>query len=317
MYFEQGANNKLKDTDRVKVTKYRDETIEVKNVQHRNNSLTNIVKISKREYYNKKTGKICQYKIEDKKNISTLRNNMKKLKQILKNNFFGEKNEIFVTLTTQRVVSSINEMKKAFNSFFRKLKRKYNGLEYVYVLELQEKRNSWHIHTLIKDLKNKQLFIDIKEIEQMWNKGNCCVKRVGKQSNEICKNYNDINKNEIREKSIEGIIDYMTKTKTKEHIPVGVKPWGKSKGIIKPEVIKQTYSEFKENNLDCEKVQETTLLLRNTEKGAILNRIKTEKWKRTKSKGEINNGEEIHNIKRKYRIIRNKCKNNEKKFRKG
>lgn len=300
MYFEIGTDRELKDTENVKVTKYKNNTVDVTNIKQRNKSLANIIKINKDEYYNKKTGEVHKYKKDNKRNIGGLRSTMKKLQRILRNNFFGEENELFITLTTEEVVSSIEEIKKAITKFFRKLKRKYKYIEYVYVIELQEKRNSWHIHTLVKDLKSKKLFIDAREIIKMWNMGkiSCNVKRVEKGSTE-------------------GVIRYMTKISTKENIPTGKQPYGKSKGILEPEVIRQQYGEFKQENKDYRKVYEETLLLRREKEGVILNSIKTENWQKVENKGEIENGKKVHNIKRKCRTIRNKYKNNEKNFRKS
>lgn len=273
MYFEIGTDRELKDTENVKVTKYKNNTVDVTNIKQQNKSLANIVKINKDEYYNKKTGEVHKYKKDSKRNIDGLRSAMKRLQQILRNNFFGKENELFITLTTEEVVSSIEEIKKTITKFFRKLKRKYKYIEYVYVIELQEKRNSWHIHTLVKDLKSKKLFIDAREIIKMWNMGkiSCNVKRVEKGS-------------------AEGVIRYMTKISTKENIPTGKQLYGKSKGILEPEVIRQQYGKFKQENRDYRKVYEETLLLRREKEGVILNSIKTENWQKVKDKGKTENG---------------------------
>lgn len=65
---------------------------------------------------------------------------MTRLKGILRNNFDGSNNELFVTLTCENETTDIDTINGYFKKFFKKLKSKFYGLEYVYVLEKHKKR---------------------------------------------------------------------------------------------------------------------------------------------------------------------------------
>lgn len=88
----------------------------------------------------------------------------KKLRYLINNNFFGDKNELFVTLTyggNDRPLIS-NGSKKFYTDFkiyIRSLRRVYGDIEFINVVEPHEDGHL-HAHVLLKFMGQKSVFID-------------------------------------------------------------------------------------------------------------------------------------------------------------
>lgn len=68
-------------------------------------------------------------------------------------------------------MNDMEQLKKDFDYFWKRLTRQMQDLEYLYVVEIQEERNSLHIHALIKDTMHQKLYIPFEELSRLWNKG--------------------------------------------------------------------------------------------------------------------------------------------------
>lgn len=244
IYITKGEDYNIKKDAIVKVTRYEATgNMQVQHIKHKNNNLSNTIRISKTEYIDKVSGEIKKYKIKENKNNDGIHRSMKKLQQIIKNNFSGAKSELFITLTTDKQVTDIDIMKDYFKSFWQKLKRKYKELEYIFVFELQTDRNSWHIHALLKDKKNKYLYIDNEKIvKKLWGKGNTWTSKITKKKKS---NETNIEKQIQGQETlgIEGLTNYMAKIRSKENIPVGKQAYCKSRGIKVPKQYTAKYEE--------------------------------------------------------------------------
>jgi hypothetical protein len=151
---EKGENYNINGDELVKVTQYESTNdIKIQDTKYKNKSLTNFKRLNRKQYLNKKTGEIKYYKIGEQDREENLKRAMKNLKEILRNNFNGGKNELFITLTTKEVITDLDKIIGMFKQFWRKMNEIYKTLAYVFVVEKQEIRNSWHIHMLIKDRK--------------------------------------------------------------------------------------------------------------------------------------------------------------------
>ena len=152
LIFDMEEDKKIEDDSMVELTKYNGEQklkiIETSNTQ---NNLKNIKRIDKDRYYNKIENKIKLYNKSEVRSISGIRHSMKKVSDYIRNNFNGGRNEIFVTLTYSDSMSDMKQLKKDYDYFWKQLTRQMPDLEYLYVVEMQEERNSLHIHALIKD----------------------------------------------------------------------------------------------------------------------------------------------------------------------
>ena len=172
VYFEEGKNYCISNDKYVKVTRYDNQNeIDILDNSVRMNPLKNIRKISKYEYKDLMTNRIYKYNLNEFKSPESVKKSMNKLRKLLNNNFFGNKNELFITLTTETFVKSdITSMNKYFKKFIRKLKKLYKDkkFEYVYVLESCTMNDDLHIHLLLKDINNRILHIENGIISQLW-----------------------------------------------------------------------------------------------------------------------------------------------------
>lgn len=271
--FENGENYNIKTEDIVKVIKFNDESIKVKSTSRRPQNLNNYRKISKDEYVDITTGEVRRYKKRKYKDKESIRRATSNLKEILRNNFNGGKNELFITLTCEELTEDYDVARKFCDNFFKDLRNKYEGLEYVYVLELQ-KRKSWHIHAWIKSTKRKILYIDNEEIAKIWNKGFAKTQRITKEE------FGD--KDTAETDVVDIVINYMTKIKSKDRIETNKKLYYKSRGIKLAKVDKMKYKQFVDTvELDYILEEEKTLLVKSVD-GSIISKHKTEVWKQIK-----------------------------------
>lgn len=265
-YFEDGENYKIIDNKKVKMTSYSGgEIVEILDTSNKKNYLACIKKIDKNRYIDLRDGETKQYnKSRTTKSNDSIRKSMRRLERILRNNFKGESNELYITLTTAGKVTDVNIMKKYFKRFWNKLKKIYGNLIYVYIIEQHKDMKSWHIHCLIKAPKRKYLYIDNKIIRKLWEKGNTVTLGIKKDDN-----------------SIDRVITYLSKQHSKRNIPVDTRCYYKSKGVKMPEVKKVVYSQIRtELDSHYELSSEQTTLLRSERTDAILNKIKKETWKK-------------------------------------
>lgn len=301
IYIEKGENYNIPNDAIVKVTEYEAQRIlEVKNCSNMRynqesnkyeNTLADYRRISDTEFLNIRTGEISKYKSSTKRNRESLKKSMNQLRALIMNNFKGGKNELFVTLTTEDIITDVKEFKRLFKKFWRRVKKTYKSLEYVGVIELQ-KRGAIHAHLIIKDTRHDCLFIKNDEILKLWEQGLTKTSRISSESqNNDIDEENRIHYKNLEETfAIETVADYMCKDESKEALPVECNVYFSSRGITAPNVYNKIYSELK-SALDAYMfIDEETLLVKEQETGNILNKIKTEIWKMIDNKKTGNKG---------------------------
>lgn len=138
-------------------------------------SLKEYRKISRNEMLNVVTGEIIDCKVSSTRedNQVSLRRTIKRLRDLINCNFFGDDNELFITLTYRENMSDYKRLYKDFDKFYKKLKRRYKDIEfrYISVIEPQE-RGAWHLHVLLKGLNVESLYIPNDEvIARLWGHG--------------------------------------------------------------------------------------------------------------------------------------------------
>ena len=214
---------------------------------------------------------------------------MKNLERKIRNNFTGANNELFITLTT-REMTNIADIEKYFDEFWNRLKSVYQDLEYVYVIERNSIRESWHLHLLVKATEHKTLYIPNSTIEELWQKGYTKTSRITDKAV-----YNDINEKDhmiyVEKKlmsdgivGIEKVIKYMTKIHTKQGLPKGMKCYNTSRELKMPKMKKVEYCKIcDEMNSEYYLEKEKTILVRDIETDAIINKIKKEIWIKDKN----------------------------------
>jgi len=181
IYFEQGENYNIPKESEVTLIDYGNK-IEVKHSWRKPDNLKRYIKKDKYNYIDTKTGEIKPYKKSKKiyKTSKEINKRMEELRQLILYNFQGNKNELFITLTCRDNVIDIKDIKKYTSYFMKRLKRKYKPkkkFEYIYKFERME-NDKWHVHILLKDIKNKTLFIPNDEIEKLWKRGITKTQRI-------------------------------------------------------------------------------------------------------------------------------------------
>lgn len=166
-------------SDIVTVTKMGHIT-EVQFMQKMNRSAT-IKKLSKDEYCDLATGEIKEFKHTEVRTDSynSLRQTFKKLRYLINNNFRGEKNELFVTLTFapdkngwRPMLGDNIYLAKCFKNFREKLERKYgkDSVKFIRVLEPHADGHA-HYHVLLRFDGYDSIYIPNAEFEKIWGYG--------------------------------------------------------------------------------------------------------------------------------------------------
>ena len=248
--FEELEHFKILDDDTVKIsTNLNEDSFIVKNSLKQNHHFSKFRKLSKDKYLDIETGEIKEYKPNEYKTEKSIRRSMNKLRELIELNFTNT-NFLFITLTTANLdgFNDIKIAKKHFKKFIRKLTDKYKDIAYVAKFE-QHKNGNWHIHLLVKNIKNKAIFIPNSVISKMW-KNKCTKTRL------------------VNKKDIEKVTDYMIKTTQLNNVPKDFELFTKSKNLrVKRE--KMTFKEFKE------KIQDNYYKI--SQKGIIVRHIMTNK----------------------------------------
>ncbi len=145
-----------------------------------------IKKIDKDSYVVLSTGEIRKFRKDAKTKVDkNLRETFGRLRGLIRHNFSsGSENQLFVTLTYKENMTDPVKLYHDFKNFMKRLKYYYKGkkFEYISVAEPQG-RGAWHFHVMLKDTKNKVLFLDCNEVEQIWGHGMAQTERL--KSDEI------------------------------------------------------------------------------------------------------------------------------------
>ncbi len=240
---------------------------EIQQMEKMNNQ-ANIVKIDKDRYVLKETGEIHTFnKSETRKdNHNSLRQTFKKLRYLINNNFIGYDNELHCTLTYAENMTDTKRLYRDFDSFKKRLKRKFNNFDYLDVVEPQE-RGAWHHHLLLRFNGSDKAYIKNSDLAKIWSHGYVTIKNLKDVDNigaylsayladiELTdkdmslgneKVRQAINKGlEVREKVVDGEQKKFIKGGRLHLYPPGMNLYRKSKGIVFPERQKMSYKQAK------------------------------------------------------------------------
>ena len=247
--------------------------VEVVSQDFKSDALKKYRKISKEHYVDLSCGEILNYKINQNRsqNINSMRKTIHSIRRIINANFSGGENELFITLTykdnMQDTKKLYNDFKRFWVNFKKKFGSKYTGLEYINVIEPQE-RGAWHCHVLVKCDVGQVLYIPNDDIFDCWShKGWTKTKRINGIDNigaYLSAYLTDIEINNDNMNDIISILGTHTDVVTKEINEGGnkvskrfvkggrLKFYGSmtniircSRGIIKPQSVDEFYSDVK------------------------------------------------------------------------
>ena len=136
-------------------------------------------RINKTLYEVISTGEVREYKTNDQKGGWSLKRTMEKLTGLIRVNFNGGKNELFLTLTYRENMTDTKRLMTDFEHFWKRIKRtmKDRKLGYISVAEPQG-RGAWHLHVLVKAMDGNNLYIDNKVMSKLWGHGMTQTERI-------------------------------------------------------------------------------------------------------------------------------------------
>lgn len=154
---------------------------EIMYLQKRTTKPFGIKKINANEYILLATGEIKEFnKIQNRsQDKESLRKTFKHIRELINTNFTGAPNELCFTITYKENMTDTKLLYKDFEKFMKKLKYKYDDVDYINVVEPQG-RGAWHCHILLRFNSYKKIYIPNKDINKMWGHGFVKVKAMKK-----------------------------------------------------------------------------------------------------------------------------------------
>jgi len=233
--------------------------------------LQNYKRISKDKMLNLVTGEVIDLDLSNNRsqNINSLKQTIKRLRNLINANFEGASNELFITLTYAENVTDLKRLYRDFDLFFKKLRYRYKNYEFLYISVVEPQlRGAWHIHLLLKAINVVELYIPNSEIETLWSHGFTKTERlnsvdnVGAYLSAYLTDFIDDSG-----KKYKGLRLYM--------YPAGMNIYRYSRNCVKPEIFKINYSTAKNFLPDECKTYEVAYDLFDSE-GNLVNSIKKE-----------------------------------------
>lgn len=247
----------------VKVTTMK-HIVEVQFMEKRN-SEAHIRKLDSERYVDLKTGEIREFeKTENRgQGENSLRKTFNRLRELLRTNFDGLANELFVTLTYRGELQTNDAARvySDFKKFIMRLKYGYqdiSSIDYVNVLEPHASGN-FHMHVLMRFNDLDSIYVSNKvnkvtgesinaPMRDIWGNGNVTISSLKNCDDigayltayltdiELPEGYKDIEKHlDFVEKEVNGKKKKFVKGARLRFYPTGVNIYRKSKGIVEAE----------------------------------------------------------------------------------
>lgn len=262
---EQENRPGISPISRVTVTKM-NHLVEVQHMEFMNRT-NHIKKLDKERYVNLKTGEVGEFKQSEDRSGSynSLRQTFKKLRYLINNNYTGAGNELHITLTYRENMRDTKRLYSDFKKFMMKFRYKYSkeygSIDYMTVVEPQE-RGAWHHHLLVRfnDKVGSKIFIPNDDVAAIWGHGFTKIHSLSGVDNigaylsayladvEVTpENIHGavVGKKEIKVVEIDGQEKKFIKGGRLHLYPTGMNLYRKSKGIRLPERQEMKYEDIK------------------------------------------------------------------------
>lgn len=263
-----------------------------------------VKKLNKNEYIVLETGEVKEYQnhIENRsQDTESLRKTFKTLRGLITTNFQGNKNELAFTITYAENMKDVKQLYADFKKFMMKLKYKYPNIDYINVVEPQE-RGAWHCHVLIRFNGLEKVYVPNKDIAEMWGNGFVSVKAIRQNVDNLgaylsaylgdveLKNKNQIKPGQvIKEVEVEGKKKKFIKGGRLYLYPPGMNIYRCSRGIKQPKISYDTYAnaikDIKKIDGAVTPVYSTKTVIRDDD-GKMLNSICYENYNLKRKKSE-------------------------------
>lgn len=136
-------------------------------------------KISKSQYVVIGTSEIKEYQQTDTKQADSLRKTFTNLRQLINTNFHVNDSELFLTLTYAENMQDPERLYTDYKKFFMRLRYSLENRELAYIAIAEPQgRGAWHLHVLLKSVDGKHLYIDNREMQELWGLGWTETKRL-------------------------------------------------------------------------------------------------------------------------------------------
>ncbi len=224
-------------------------------IQHleKMNTTANVKKLSKYEYVDIRTGEVRTFDLNENRsqNSNSLAKTFKKLRHLINNNFYGDPNEVFLTLTYTEQTRDHLKVGKDFDKFVKRLKYSYGDVDYIRVIEPHES-GCWHLHVLLRFLAFESFYVPKEELAAVWGLGFIKVNKLSGVDNigaYLSAYLADLEVPEGIEKGQVKVVDGKEKRFIKggrlAWYPSGINIYTKSKNIKTPEKEKMRYKDAK------------------------------------------------------------------------
>lgn len=233
--------------------------IEIQHMKKRN-SVVHIRKLDADTYLNLATGEICEFEKSENRseNVNSLRQTFKKMRYLINNNFKGNANELFVTLTFAKDSYDEKMVSNDVKNFVKRLKYRYKAestIDYINVTEPHQS-GQFHSHVLLRFNDVKKIYIPVLELKEMWSHGRVDIKTLKNVDNigaYLSAYLSDIelpegkgsNGQEVIIKEVEGQKKRFVKGGRLKYYPPGMNLYSTSRGIKYPDREEMTYKQAK------------------------------------------------------------------------
>ena len=244
--------------DLVRVTKM-NHIVEVQHMEKMSTG-SSIMKIDKHRYVDLRDGEIREFeKFSEKRsdNFNSLRKTFKTLRYLINNNFTGSGNELHITLTYKENMTDTKQLYEDFKKFimrFRYSFKSYGSIDYLTVIEPQE-RGAWHHHLLVRfNDCDDRVFLNNKMVSEIWGHGFIKIKtldgvdNIGAYLSAYLADV-EVDASSSTGKEVTKVVDGVEKKFIKggrlHRYPNGMNLYRTSRGIKKPDRVDMAYSDIK------------------------------------------------------------------------
>ena len=244
-------------------------------------ALSGIKRISKDEYVKVETGEVFKYNTNANKtdNTVSIKKSLKNLRKLILNNFV-EFESIFITLTYKDEMFDFAQAVQDYTKFFESLKKHYKhyNLKYLRIIEPTDKGN-WHIHVLLKSAeKVDKFYISQEKVQSIWKHGSVKVEQI--HNIEGLANYFCTYSNDDKALPEKAKPKHVKKQERWKYYPYRARIFAKSNDIVYPKTAKAKRGQVDELLKDYKRVSASTLTVKDSETGRVVNTVNYEHYKK-------------------------------------
>ena len=231
--------------DVVKTTKINNELRIIHNSYH--NTVARMQKLDSNTGLNLETGEVIEFKRSQNRSqrMCDFKRSLSMLRDIIKLNVVELKKCFFITLTYEDNISDREVLKKDFDNFIRKFRRRFGNCEYINAIEYQN-RGALHCHLIVIFDEIPTFTITNDDIKKCWKHGSSNIGPVTSAEADAKYLTNFLFEYKVEKEDSDNIFKTKKQRKGERvcYYPSHSRLFNCSQGIKRPEVIKNIpYSE--------------------------------------------------------------------------